>query len=78
MEVSQHTSDGAYVEIGGKSPGFIPMREIGLHEIDNLAEALPLETEWEFLVTSEQNSEGQVQLSRRQLQLQQGTLAKEP
>ncbi|MEB3191010.1 MAG: S1 RNA-binding domain-containing protein [Snowella sp.] len=70
-KVSQHTSDGAYVEIGGKSPGFIPMREIGLHEIDNLAEALPLETEWEFLVTSEQNSEGQVQLSRRQLQLQQ-------
>lgn len=70
-KISQHTSDGAYVEIGGKSPGFIPMREIALHEIDDLAIALPLETEWEFLVTSEQNSEGQVLLSRRQLQLQQ-------
>ena len=70
-KVSQHASDGAYVEVGGKSPGFIPLREISLQNVFNLAEMLPLDSEWQFLVTSDQNSEGQVLLSLRQLQLKQ-------
>ena len=70
-KVSQHTSDGAYVEVGGKSPGFIPIGEVSLQNVVNLQEVLPLESEWQFLVTSEQNSEGQVLLSLRQLQLKQ-------
>lgn len=70
-KVSQYASDGAYVEIGGKSPGFIPIREISLQNIINLEQDLPLDSEWQFLVTSEQNSEGQVLLSLRQLLLKQ-------
>lgn len=68
-KVSQHTSDGAYIEIGGKSPGFLPLREASLQHVENIADVLPLDSEGEFLVTSEQNAEGQVMLSLRQLQL---------
>lgn len=69
--VVQHTSDGAYVDIGGKSSGFVPLREASLDSTPNLAEVLPLNEEAEFLIISDQNSEGQVKLSCRQLQLQQ-------
>ncbi len=69
-KVSQHTSDGAYVDFGGKSPGFVSLREIGIHTTPNLEEELPLESERDFLVISEQNADGQVQLSLRQLQIQ--------
>ncbi|MEA5509899.1 S1 RNA-binding domain-containing protein [Crocosphaera sp. UHCC 0190] len=69
-KVIQHTTDGAYVDIGGKSIAYVPLKEADLQFEPNLAEVLPLNTDWEFLITSEQNSEGQVQLSRRQLQLQ--------
>lgn len=69
-KVSQHSSDGAYVDFGGKSPGFLPLREVGLNALPVIEEELPLESEWDFLVISEQNADGQVQLSRRQLQLQ--------
>ncbi|MGL5035130.1 MAG: S1 RNA-binding domain-containing protein [Microcystaceae cyanobacterium] len=70
-KVFQHTSDGAYVEIGGKSPGFLALDEVGLDTVVNLPEDLPLDSEWEFLVISEQNADGQVKLSRRQLYMQQ-------
>ncbi|AFZ35509.1 RNA binding S1 domain protein [Stanieria cyanosphaera PCC 7437] len=68
--VVQYESEGAYVDIGGKSPAFVPTREAALGTIDNLAEVLPLNQELEFLIIREQNDEGQVTLSRRQLQLQ--------
>lgn len=67
--VIQHESEGAYVDIGGKSPGFVPTREAALEEVDNLAEVLPLDQEFEFLIIREQNDEGQVTLSRRQLEV---------
>ncbi len=70
-KVSQHSSEGAYVEIGGKSPGFLPLGEAGLDANGDLEETLPLNSEWEFLVISEQNAEGQVKLSRRQLYIRQ-------
>jgi small subunit ribosomal protein S1 len=70
-KVSQHNSDGALIDFGGKSPGFIPLQEVGLNAVPNLEQELPLGSEAEFLVISEQNAEGQVRLSRRQLQLQQ-------
>jgi small subunit ribosomal protein S1 len=69
-KVSQHSSDGVYVDFGGKSPGFLSLREVGLNAQPILEEELPLGSEWDFLVISEQNADGQVQLSRRQLQLQ--------
>ncbi|EAZ94131.1 S1 RNA-binding domain-containing protein [Crocosphaera chwakensis] len=68
-KVIQHTDEGAFVDIGGKSAGFVPINEVDLQSRPNLAEILPLDEEREFLVTSEQNADGQVKLSRRQLQL---------
>ena len=68
-KVIQHTDDGAYVDIGGKSAAYVPMNEVDLQSNPNLQEILPLEEENQFLVISEQNAEGQVRLSRRQLQL---------
>ena len=68
--VVQHESEGAYVDIGGKSPAFLPIREAALEAIDNLREVAPLGEELEFLIIREQNSEGQVTLSLRQLQIQ--------
>ncbi len=68
-KVIQHTDDGAYVDIGGKSAGFVPINEVDLQSRPNLTEILPLDEEREFLVISEQNADGQVKLSRRQLQL---------
>ncbi len=68
-KVIQHTDDGAYIDIGGKSAGFVPINEVDLQSRPNLAEILPLDEEREFVVISEQNADGQVKLSRRQLQL---------
>ena len=67
--VVQHDADGAYVDIGGKSPGFMPKSEAALGRVDNLADTVPLDEELEFIVIREQNAEGQVTLSRRQLQI---------
>ncbi|WP_124973045.1 S1 RNA-binding domain-containing protein [Aphanothece sacrum] len=69
-KIVQHTSDGAYVDIGGKSTGFVPVTEATLKSVTNLADVLPVNEEFDFLITSDQNAEGQVNLSRRQLQLQ--------
>lgn len=60
----------AYIDIGGKSPGLVPFAEATLGAIASFEEAIPLNEELEFLVIREQNSEGQVTLSRRQLQEQ--------
>ncbi len=68
-KVFEHDSSGAYVDIGGKSPGFVPMQEAALTRVWDLAEILPLQEEMEFLIIREQDAEGQVLLSRRQLQL---------
>ena len=68
--IINHTSDGAFVDIGGKSSGFLPIREAGVTTGSDLAETLPVDTEIDFLVISEQNEEGQVTLSRRQLLIQ--------
>jgi small subunit ribosomal protein S1 len=69
-KVVQISSDGAYVDIGGKSPGFVPTREAALGIVDNLAKVLPLNEEQEFLIIREQNSDGQVTLSKRQLAIE--------
>ncbi|NJL82222.1 MAG: 30S ribosomal protein S1 [Chloroflexaceae bacterium] len=66
-KVFEYASDGAYVDIGGKSSGFVPLREAAMEQDIPLNEALPLEAEFEFLIVSSQNTDGQVTLSRRQL-----------
>ncbi len=68
--VVQHESEGAYVDIGGKSPAFLPTREAALEIIDDLAQVVPIGEEFEFLIIREQDAEGKVTLSLRQLQIQ--------
>ena len=70
-KVFQHDSGGVYVDIGGKSPGFVPLSEASWQQMTNIADILPLHEEFEFLIIKEQDSEGQVKLSRRQLFIEQ-------
>lgn len=70
-KVFEHDSNGAYVDIGGKSSAFLPLAEAALRTIANLSEVVPLEEEREFLIIREQDANGQVTLSLRQLELQQ-------
>ena len=62
-------SDGVYVDIGGKAPGFMPKSECGLGVITNLKERFPKGLELEVLVTREQNADGMVTISCRALAL---------
>ena len=64
-------SDGVYVDIGGKAPGFMPKQEAGLGVITNLKERFPKDLEIEVLVTREQNADGMVTISARALALRQ-------
>ena len=62
-------SDGIYVDIGGKAPGFMPKNECGLGVITNLKERFPKGLQVEVLVTREQNADGMVTISCRALEL---------
>ena len=62
-------SDGVYVDIGGKAPGFMPKSEAGLGVITNFRERFPKGLEIEVLVTREQNADGMVTVSCRALAL---------
>ncbi|MFM7652989.1 MAG: S1 RNA-binding domain-containing protein [Vulcanococcus sp.] len=64
-------SDGVYVDIGGKAPGFMPKKEAGLGVITNLKERFPKGMQVEVLVTREQNADGMVTVSARALALRQ-------
>ncbi len=70
-KVFEYASDGAYVDIGGKSPAFLPEREASLKTGTPLSELLPLNEEREFLIVKEQDADGQVTLSLRQLLVKQ-------
>ena len=62
-------SDGIYVDIGGKAPGFMPKSEAGLGVVTNLRERFPKGLQVEVLVTREQNADGMVTISCRALEL---------
>jgi len=64
-------SDGVYVDIGGKAPGFMPKKEAGLGVITNIKERFPRGLRVEVLVTREQNADGMVTISARALALRQ-------
>ncbi len=71
-QVYEYSSDGAYIDIkGAKSPGFIPKKEISIAEVEDISEILPLKEEREFLIIRDQNADGQVLLSIRQLAIKQ-------
>ena len=69
--VIAHESDGIYVEIGGKAPGFMPKAECGLGVITELKTRFPKGIEVQVLVTREQNADGMVTISCRALALRQ-------
>ncbi|MEA5551542.1 S1 RNA-binding domain-containing protein [Anabaena cylindrica UHCC 0172] len=70
-KVFQLDPDGAYVDIGGKSSAFLPRDEASLRAVADLAEILPMQEDMEFLIIRDQDAEGQVTLSRKQLEIQQ-------
>lgn len=69
-KVYEYSAEGAYIDIGGKSPGFVPKSEVALTEVTDIAEVLPEDQELEFLIVREQDPEGRTVLSRRQLEVQ--------
>jgi small subunit ribosomal protein S1 len=68
-KVVQHESDGAYVDIGAKSLGFLPVDEASLGSAKRLSESIPIGTEQQFLIIREQNEDGELKLSIRRLQM---------
>lgn len=68
-KVFSHDNNGAYVDIKGKSLAFVPIEEIVLGAGADLEALLPLGEEMDFLVVRDQDADGQVTLSRRQLQV---------
>ncbi|GAA6620643.1 S1 RNA-binding domain-containing protein [Scytonema sp. NUACC26] len=68
-KVFQIDPDGAYVDIGGKSSAYIPRDEASLRAVTDLSEVLLLNEEQEFLIIRDQDAEGQVTLSRKQLEI---------
>ncbi len=60
-------SDGLYVDIGGKAPGFMPKKESCLGVITNFKEKFPIGLSLEVLVIKEQNADGMVTVSARAL-----------
>lgn len=68
-KVFQIDPDGAYVDIGGKSSAYVPREEASLRTVTDLQEVLPLNEELEFVIIRDMDLEGQVTLSRRQLEI---------
>lgn len=64
-----YESDGAFVDIGAKSPAFLPTEEASLRRVADLSAILPLGEDREFMIIREQNAEGQVTLSLRQFEI---------
>ncbi|MDB9512201.1 S1 RNA-binding domain-containing protein [Kamptonema animale CS-326] len=67
--VEEIESNGAYIDIGAKSPAFLPLEEVALRAVTDLSKLLPLQEEREFLIIRDQNEDGQVTLSLRQLEI---------
>lgn len=68
-KVFKYESDGAYVDFGGKAPGFIPNDEVSVGRVADISQFLPQDEELEFLVISYPDSDGQLKLSRRLLEI---------
>jgi small subunit ribosomal protein S1 len=64
-----YESDGALVDIGAKSVAFLPAQEASLQGVKDVSMVLPLDEEREFLIIREQDAEGQLTLSLRQLEV---------
>ncbi|WP_034935978.1 S1 RNA-binding domain-containing protein [Gloeocapsa sp. PCC 73106] len=69
-KVVQHSLEGVYVDIQAKSLAFLPLREIPVTTASDLAQIIPLDSERDFLIVKEQDAEGQITVSLRQLAMQ--------
>ena len=67
--VETHESDGAYVDIGGKSAAFLPIKEASLESDIALEDVVPIGTERKFLILRDQDANGQMVISIRQMQI---------
>ena len=70
-KIQGYDTNGIYVEIGGKSLAFVPGEEIIADLNSDLSALFPIGEEQEFLIIKEQDADGQVTLSCKQLQLRQ-------
>ena len=68
-KVETHESDGAYVDIGGKSAAFLPLKEASIESEVVLEEALPIGTERKFLIIRDQDANGQMVISIRAMEI---------
>lgn len=68
-KIASYGSEGAYVDVGGKSAALLPLREVNLDLNQTLESLLPVQTEREFLVIRGQDENGQITLSIRQLEI---------
>ena len=64
-----HESDGVYVDIGGKAPGWMPRQECGFGVVTDVVAQFPQGKTLKVLVTGEQNAEGMVTVSCRALMM---------
>lgn len=68
-KVETHESDGAYVDIGGKSAAFLPTKEASIESDAKLEEILPIGTERKFLIIKDQDANGQMVISVRAMEI---------
>ncbi len=68
-KVETHESDGAYVDIGGKSAAFLPTKESSIESDVKLEEILPIGTERKFLIIKDQDANGQMVISVRAMEI---------
>ncbi|EDX87319.1 S1 RNA binding domain protein [Synechococcus sp. PCC 7335] len=68
-KVETHESDGAYVDIGGKSAAFLPTKEASIDSDILLEEILPIGTERKFLIIRDQDANGQLVISIRAMEI---------
>jgi ribosomal protein S1 len=59
--------DGVLVDVGGKSEGFVPYKEISNIPIDNIEDAIKVGDRLEFYILREENENGQLTLSLKRV-----------
>ncbi|GAB4210453.1 MAG: 30S ribosomal protein S1 [Synechococcales cyanobacterium] len=68
-KVVSHDQRGVFVDVGGKNLALVPSQEVSLRTVADVAVALPIGAEEEFMVIREQDDAGQITLSRRRIEL---------
>ena len=66
----RYSGNGALIDIGAKASAFLPLQESALTILNGqtIADIIPLETTMDFQIISEENEEGQLNVSIRRLQ----------